>query len=214
MPLIDPQEPSLGAWRVWLQALASDAEAAWAAALTYGELPRNVRKTWLDALDADVPTLGVPPVAVYAPLLAVEVDEELRVRMVHAMGPLEGKSAWHAWSGEAAEATIVLVLVRSLYLHFVELLVCRVGKVGPDDELLSAVHEPLSDGRTFAAAAEGATIGGESFGAKTLRRVPLEDAVEILAHAIVAQRRQGRPVPEVMARFSDLFTPVYPGSLR
>ncbi|WP_394837855.1 hypothetical protein LVJ94_13165 [Pendulispora rubella] len=210
MPPIDPQEPSLGAWRVWLEALASDAEAAWAAALTYGELPRAVRQDWLDALDADLPTLGVPKVAVYAPLLAVEADEELRLRMVHAMGPLEGKSAWQAWRADSAQAgapegTMILVLVRSLYLHFVELLVCTVA---PDDVLVSAVHEPLSDGRAFEA---GQSVDGEPFAAGELQPVPLEDAVEALAHAVVAERRKGHTLPDVMARFSDLFTPVYPG---
>ncbi|HWL89646.1 MAG TPA: hypothetical protein VNO21_27775 [Polyangiaceae bacterium] len=208
MSPIEPQERALGAWRVWLEALASDVEAALAAAFTYVDLPRDVRKVWLDALDADVPTLGVPAVAVYAPLLAVEEDEELRLRMQHAMGPLSGRSSWRAWLGEPSGGAITALLVRTLYLDFVELLICRVV---PDGELLSATHEPLSDGRRFK---EGASIDGAPFGGGTLRQVPMEDAVEVLAHAVVAQRRQGRPLPEVMARFSYLFTPIYAGSAR
>ncbi|WP_394827045.1 hypothetical protein [Pendulispora albinea] len=189
-----------------MQALASDAEAAWAAALTYGDLPRDIRETWLDALDADVPTLGVPPVAIYAPLLGVEGDEELRLRIVRAMGPLEGDCPWRAWLGETSAAApddrsaCTIVLVRSLYLHFVELLICRVGS---GDELHSVTHEPLSDGRSFT---DGAEIDGAPYGGGTLRHVPLDDAVEVLAHAIVAHRRQGHPVPDVMTKFVDLFT--------
>ena len=204
MPPSDAQEPAVGAWRVWLQALASDAEAAWAAALTYGELPLDVRKDWLDALDADVPTLGVPPVAIYAPLLGVESDAELRLRMVRAMGPLTGTAAWRAWLGEDAPdgaGISIIVLVRSLYLHFVELLICHIAG---DAELRSVTHEPLTDGRSFV---DGASIDGTPFGAGALRHVPLDDAVETLAHAIVAQRRQGRPVPDVLTKFADLFTP-------
>src|SRR6185437_6466766 len=62
------------AWRSWLSALATDAEAAMAAALAYESLPPEARDAWLDALDVDAPTLEVPRVALFAPLLAVEAD--------------------------------------------------------------------------------------------------------------------------------------------
>src|SRR5258708_28641233 len=58
------------AWRTWLSALATDAEAAMAAALAYESLPDDGRDAWLDALEADAPTLHVPRIARYAPLLA------------------------------------------------------------------------------------------------------------------------------------------------
>src|SRR6202158_4799312 len=62
------------AWRSWLSALATDAEAAMAAALAYESLPAEGRDAWLDALDGDAADLHVPIVALYAPLLAVEMD--------------------------------------------------------------------------------------------------------------------------------------------
>ena len=42
-----------GAWRTWLSALASDSEAAMAAALAYESLPPEARDAWLDAHDRD-----------------------------------------------------------------------------------------------------------------------------------------------------------------
>src|SRR5579872_3215573 len=66
---LDPRVHS--AWRTWLSALAADAEAAMAAALAYESLPTEARDAWLDALEGDAPTLDVPAVALYAPLLAV-----------------------------------------------------------------------------------------------------------------------------------------------
>src|SRR5262245_11607809 len=62
------------AWRQWLTALATDAEAAIAASHVYAELPPEARDAWLDALVEDEPNLGIPCVAVYAPLLSVETD--------------------------------------------------------------------------------------------------------------------------------------------
>src|SRR5262245_1508381 len=74
------------AWREWLAALATDAEAGIAAAHVYAELPAPARDAWLDALAEDHPNLGVPPVAIYAPLLSVETDPARRARMEQAMG--------------------------------------------------------------------------------------------------------------------------------
>jgi hypothetical protein len=65
-------------WCAWLGALATDAEAALAAAMAYKELDEPSRDRWLGALEHDVPRLDVPLIAVYAPLLAVEVDPARR----------------------------------------------------------------------------------------------------------------------------------------
>src|SRR5512145_1018128 len=64
----------LAAWHEWLRALATDADAAIAAAQVYHDLPEQAREAWLDALTEDSPALAVPAVAIYAPLLAVEAD--------------------------------------------------------------------------------------------------------------------------------------------
>src|SRR5215218_8664375 len=76
----------LAAWRQWLGALATDAEAAIAAAHVYGELGPEARDAWLDALLEDEAKLEVPKVAIYAPLLAVEADEARRERIERAIG--------------------------------------------------------------------------------------------------------------------------------
>src|SRR5580698_8957832 len=92
VPCIDPTPSqharAVGAWRSWLEALASDAEAALAAAMTYAALPGEARDAWLDALDRDRGLVEVPHVALYAPLLAVEADEARRARIAFAMGTL------------------------------------------------------------------------------------------------------------------------------
>ena len=75
------------AWCVWLDALATDAEAALAAAMAYKELDGPARDTWLGALEQDRERVGVPRIAVYAPLLAVESDPERRHRIHTAIGP-------------------------------------------------------------------------------------------------------------------------------
>ncbi|MEO6572919.1 MAG: hypothetical protein ABIP89_03705, partial [Polyangiaceae bacterium] len=82
-------ERSHAAWRTWLGALGTDAEAALSAAFTYESLDEKARLAWLDALDADIPLLSVPRMAIYAPLLAVEKDEARRERMTLAMGELD-----------------------------------------------------------------------------------------------------------------------------
>src|SRR4051812_27323699 len=87
---------AVAAWRAWLSALASNAEAALAAAMTYGSLDEPARDAWLDALDADRRAVDVPTVALYAPLLAVETDAARRTRIERAMegavgGPGSGR---------------------------------------------------------------------------------------------------------------------------
>src|SRR5690242_15941341 len=77
--LVDPRV--MAAWRSWLAALASDAEAAIAAAMAYSSLGEEARDAWLDALESDAHVVGVPKIALYAPLLAVETDAPRRERM-------------------------------------------------------------------------------------------------------------------------------------
>src|SRR5580693_1795840 len=117
---------AVGAWRSWLAALASDAEAALAAAMTYAALPPEARDAWLDALERDRGLVDVPHVALYAPLLAVEVDEQRRARIADAMGALStGGRAGRALRGKTATGDLVCAVATPLYLDFVELLVCR-----------------------------------------------------------------------------------------
>ena len=193
-PTSDPR--ALAAWRTWLAALAEDAEAAMAAALTYEGLGDEGRLAWLDALEADAPLVQVPKVALYAPLLGVERDEARRARIALAMSgedSLAAASDFAARSARAFRGDGMSVLVWPLYLEFSELLVCRFDEAGIAD----ARHEPLVHERDVRKALDRAGVRPEV--------VELGMVVEALAHAVVADRRAGRaPLPAVV-RFSHLF---------
>jgi hypothetical protein len=197
---------SHGAWRVWLSALATDAEAALSAALTYESLEPAGRDAWLDALDADAPSVGVPVVALYAPLLAVEEDVDRCARIERAIHGDEGSrfllTAPSAGRARALRGVldcgtdIVVAIVLPLYLGFAELLVCRFD---PDRGVVSASHEPLCAATSFTA--------GTSCEGATLEIASLDDVIEEMAHAIVADRRAGRAAPDALVRFADRFSP-------
>ncbi|MCA9584182.1 MAG: hypothetical protein KC657_02375 [Myxococcales bacterium] len=181
-----------GAWRKWLGALATDADAAIAAALAYESLQDDGRDAWLDALDTDAPQVDVPAVALYAPLLGVEDDPVRQLRIAAKMGELSS-SPPRALVGSAGGKRVCLV-VKRLYLDFVELLECRYD---PEGGVEHAQHEPLVHER------EVATRTGRL--ATTLLDVPLQEVVEELAHAVVADGRARRATPPALLRYIDLF---------
>lgn len=194
-----PEPRILAAWREWLGALANDADAALAAADVYAGLAPEARDAWLDALAEDAPGLSVPLVALYAPLLAVEVDPERRARM-EAEIALGDASAWRgrpirALSGIAPGGVRVVALVQPVYLRFVRVLWCRYL---PDEGFFWARHDSLlSEGD---APRSGAVVEGVS-----LETTPLTPVVEELAHAILAHRRRGGELPSSLREFADLF---------
>ncbi len=204
VPMIDPTPSqharAVGAWRSWLEALASDAEAALAAAMTYAALPDEARDAWLDALERDRGLVDVPHVALYAPLLAVEVEDARRARIAYAMGTLpRGARAGQALRGTTAQGDAVCAIAIPLYLDFVELLVCRYDA---DRGVFSAYHEPFRNAAQVSSAVESALEQ-----AVALTPASLRDVIEELAHAVVADRREGRSSPEALTRFSHLFGP-------
>jgi hypothetical protein len=188
------------AWRTWLSALAADAEAALAAALAYESLPSDARDAWLDALEGDAPTLDVPAVALYAPLLAVEDDSTPRRKRIEAAiaaAPSSGRPGEaHARRGIAPDGTHACVIVMPLYLQFVQVLACRYTPTGG---FVTVRHDPLrhSDGVSSADVFEGVS----------LEATPLRIVVEELAHAILADKRGHRATPPALASFVDLFAP-------
>ena len=198
-------ERSVAAWRTWLRALAVDADAALSCALTYQGLAREGRVAWLDALETDLEASGVPAVAAYAPLLAVEDDEELRLRISARLGGAPDEedtdsagisivARRRAWLGDAGDGEQLVVVSSPLYLHFVELLICRVV---PEQRIVSTSHEPLWNGRNLRRTLdiEGVRVAEQ----------PLPEVVDLLAHTVIAERRGGRPAPDVLVRFADLF---------
>jgi hypothetical protein len=191
---VDPRAHE--AWRTWLSALAKDADAVTAAALAYESLEREGRDAWLDALDADAPTVDVPKIALYAPLLGVEDDEERRARIVeHVVGaaPVSARPRVHAG---VLGGDRVCVIVTPLYLDFGELLFCRYD---PDLGVREAWHKWLAHATDIRAAINAVGV--------FLADAPLSAIVEELAHAIVADRRAGRSAPPSLVRYMDLFAP-------
>ena len=189
------------AWRTWLSALATDAEAAMAAALAYESLPGDGRDAWLDALDADAPQLAVPIVALYAPLLAVEGEESRRERIQTKIS--EAAEAGRASTGEVvahrgvgADGTHACVIVSPLYLDFVQVLLCRYTPTGG---FVEVKLEPLRHVRDVTAPRD---VGGVA-----IERTPLRVVVEELAHAILADKRSAREAPQALQSFAHLFVP-------
>jgi len=203
---LDPRTHA--AWRTWLAALAKDAAAATAAALAYQSLPGDGRDAWLDALDADAPAVGVPPIALYAPLLAVEQDEDRRTRIAKCVqGAAKRSTPPRALVGSASagaeegDGERVCLIVSPLYLDFVEILLCRYDQ---DDGIVEARHEWLAHKDDVARIASDSGVA--------LVEAPLPQVVEELAHAVVADRRAGRAAPPALLPYIDLFAPDLPPS--
>ncbi len=192
------------AWRSWLSALATDAEAAMAAALAYESLPADSRDAWLDALDVDAPTLEVPRVALYAPLLAVESEPARRERIEaqiasdpHARPAGYGDA--QALRGVGPDGTHACVIVAPLYLDFVQVIVCRYTPAGG---VVTVRHDPLRHAGEVARLPEAHEVDGV-----TVETTPLRVVIEELAHAILADRRRNQATPPALASFAHLFGP-------
>jgi hypothetical protein len=190
------------AWRSWLSALATDADAAMAAALAYESLPDEGRDAWLDALDVDAPALGVPCIALYAPLLAVESHGARRDRIERAIEGDEPRAPGAdllALRGVAPDGKHACLIVAPLYLDFVQVLVCRYTPAGG---FVAVKHEPLRHAHDFPPQhlreIEGIAV----------EPTPVRVVVEELAHAILADRRAHRETPAALASFAHLFGPV------
>lgn len=191
---VDPRTHA--AWRTWLAALATDADAAIAAALAYESLSGDGRDAWLDALDRDAPEVKVPRVALYAPLLGVEQDDARRARIARNVeGAAKRSTPPQAFVGSKGDDRVCLV-VSPLYLDFVEILLCRYR---PDEGIRDARHAWLAEKSAVAEQAKELGV--------TLVEAPLPQVVEELAHAVVADRRTGRAAPEALLRYIDLFAP-------
>jgi len=196
---LDPRTHA--AWRTWLAALAKDAAAATAAALAYESLSGDGRDAWLDALDADAPDVGVPKIALYAPLLGVEQDDARRERIAaNVTGAAKRSTPPRALVG-FKNGDRVCLIVSPLYLDFVELLFCRYDQ---DQGIREARHEWLVHKDEVTACARDLGV--------TMIDVPLPQVVEEIAHAVVADRRAGRDAPDALMVYIDLFAPDLPSS--
>lgn len=190
----------VGAWREWLHALATDAEAALAAAIAYRELPSEARDEWLGALEQDAEQISVPKFAVYAPLLAVESNPERRERIQRAVGPLDSATprvGARGFQGSARNGAKIAVLVSPLYLDFVQVLACAYL---PDMGFDWVRHDPIVDRHR-------APRPGSLIDDTTIEEVPLGSLIDDLSHAVLSHRRNGRELPEALRVIADLFGP-------
>ena len=195
-----PDDRVRAAWHAWLCALASDPEAALAAALAYEALDGTGRDLWLDALDQDAPQIEVPKLAMYAPLLSVETEPLRRERIRSAVGDSglsRRRPAGRALRGVADNGDRVIAVVLPLYLDFVHVLACRMR---PHDGFVWVRRDPIVHDR------DAPKMRSELEGVM-LERTPLKPVVEELAHAVLAHRRSGRELPEALRVFVDLFQP-------
>lgn len=195
---VDPR--FVGAWREWLSALATDADAALAAADVYERLEPPGRDAWLDALAEDGPQLAVPRVALYAPLLSVEEDPGRRARIETGIieGHLDMPAATRrvrALRGILPRGERVAVLVTPLYLDFVKVLTCRYA---PDRGFSWVRDEPMSNERD-------APLDGSRIEDVRLEVTPLKVVVDDLARAILAAGRAGAVLPASLSGYANLF---------
>jgi hypothetical protein len=204
-PAPEPLDPRMrGAWQAWLSSLATDANAAAAAAHLYAELPAAGRDAWLAALAEDAPDLCVPEVAVYGPLLAVEADPGRQDRIMRAantsLGPIT--EVKRALLGTAPHGVRLAVLVIPLYLDFVRVLWCRLVK---DRGFEWVRQDPIV--RDADAPDKGTVIDGVK-----LYPSSRDAVVDELCHAVLAHRRLGRELPRVLRDCADLFSAALFGS--
>jgi hypothetical protein len=196
-----PDPRLVDVWCAFLGRLATDAEAALAAAMAYRELEGPARDVWIAALEQDVDRVPVPKIAIYAPLLAVETDPKRRHRLLQAIGPIQAdatpRTPAYALSGRTQGPARFTAIVAPLYLDFVQVLACSYY-VGESFDWVK--HDPIVErGR--------APRAGESLNGVVLETTPLKTAVDDLALTVVAHTRSGRPLPEALSVFADLFGP-------
>jgi hypothetical protein len=199
-PTATTDERLRAAWHAWLSALATDPEAALAAAMAYEALDDAGRESWLDALDQDAPQITVPKVAIYAPLLSVETEPGRRSRIQSAVGEsgiIARRPVGRALRGVAANDDRIVAVVLPLYLDFVHVVACRIRPHGGFEWVR---RDPIVHDR------DAPRTRSELEGI-VLEQTPLKPVVEELAHAILAHRRSGRELPEALHVFVDLFQP-------
>lgn len=200
---------STAVWRQWLSSMATDAEAALAAAIAYREMDAAGREQWLSSLEFDAPLVDVPQVALYAPLIAVEQDPERRERLLLALSQDENPAPATArraalCSRETPQSrggagTKVFVLATPLYLDFVQVLACGVS----EGRFVWVRHDPI-------VGPQGVPKPGDMLEGARLESCPEKGLLDELARAVLSHKRSGEALPEALAILGDLLGPLGP----
>jgi hypothetical protein len=176
------------AFRALVRQIAVDADAALGFASAYGEMSDEARDAQIAVLEHEAKSLRLPREGLFAPLLAVENDPKRRARLVAA---LRGQSnlrdgTVRAFYTQETPARIVLLSVA--YLDFATGVVAEVAP-------LRATRIPLM--RVDQASA---VLGCG------LVPCALDEAVDHLAHAVVAHRDSLEEAACLMP-YLELFAP-------
>ena len=188
---------STAVWRQWLSSMATDAEAALAAAIAYRDLDAAGRESWLKSLALDAPEVDVPSFALYAPLLAVESDPDRQARLLAALDASRDsalpRGERRALSGSRADGTRVFILVLPLYLDFVQVLACAANR-GRFDWVR---HDPI-------VLASSAPRANELVEGMKLEVMPVKAVLDYLAVVVLSHERQGLELPDALEIMVDL----------
>lgn len=206
-------EPRVGAlWGEWLHALTCEPDAALAAAEIYSRMPDADRDRWLNELERDVSSFAVPAVAVFAPLLAVEVNEARRLRIqqlmkANTLAPTTRAEPLRALLGQTWSCRCA-VLISPVYLDFVQVLACTFV---PGERFITVAHDPIvrraeAPVAGFCPQAELCKIAGVGTDRLWLDESPVAAVVDELAATIVAHQRGRHVLPEALRSFSDWFS--------
>ena len=185
-----------------LLAAVDNASAAQGLALAYSALERPQRQLLIDAVLTDTRTAGMCPSGVLAPLLAVEDDVELARYIASAISASGGAglrcdaTSRALLSGDASEGAALLI--RPLHGQFVELLGLGWNR---EQGVVHTVFEPL------ASASDIQRHSRALPGTPALEEIPVAFAVDVVASALWHHRRLTGELPQVIARFADLFEP-------
>lgn len=202
-PLPADDGRSTAVWRQWLASMASDAEAALAAAIAYRDMDSSGRERWLSSLEFDAPEVDVPAVALYAPLLAVERDPERRARLLDALGDenAPGRSLFsnRALCATGHGGTEVFVVVIPLYLDFYQVLACAVR----EGRFVWVRHDPI-------VGASGVPSPGDVLEGARLETAPVKSVIDELALTVLSHQRSGHALPEALGVLSELLGPLGP----
>jgi hypothetical protein len=185
-----------------LAAAVENASAAQGLALAYAALERAQRQLLIDAVLTDTLAAEMCPSAVLAPLLAVEEDIELARYIASAISASGGKglrcdaTCRALLAGDATEGGALLA--RPLYGPFVELLGLAWTR---EQGVVHTLFEPLVTAQDMEHQARELPWGAQ------LEEIPVAFAMDVIASALWQHRRLHGQLPDLVARFADLFEP-------